>query len=224
MKERLDAQVVCTGLVLAVAVAVSAGIARAQTVDEIVAQNLKARGGIEKLKALNSTKITGDVEQHGRQDPPGDLGEASQPDAPRARRDAASARAQPRHRPASFRSREVVVAFDGNMVWQINPMMGEGPQQITGPQADMTKSQAADFDSVTARLQSKRPQDRLAGTEPIDGKPAYHLRIVTKNGLTQHYYLDVATGLEVRTSVIVEQGGMKAEAATDRPTIRRSTG
>ncbi len=204
-----------TGLALAVAVAVSAGIAHAQTVDEIVAQNLKARGGIEKLKALNSTKITGDVEQQGAKIH--QVIWAKRPNLMRRELDATPPPPAPNRAnvPPASGPVKVVVAFDGNMVWQINPMMGEGPHQITGPQADMTKSQAADFDSVLLDYKAKGHKIDLVGTEPIDGKPAYHLRIVTKNGLTQHYYLDVTTGLEVRTAATVEQGGMKAEVTTD---------
>ena len=59
-------------------------------------------------------------------------------------------------------------------------MMGGGAQQITGPQADMTKSQDGDFDSVLLDYKAKGTTIDLVGTEPIDGKPAYHLKIVTE--------------------------------------------
>ena len=45
---------------LALAVGV-AGAASAQTADELVAKNLKAKGGLENLKAVQGMKITGRV-------------------------------------------------------------------------------------------------------------------------------------------------------------------
>ena len=64
----------------------------------------------------------------------------------------------------------------------------------------------ADFDSVLLDYKAKGTTIELVGTEPINGKPAYHLKITKKSGLVQHYYLDVDTGLEVRTASDVDAG------------------
>jgi outer membrane lipoprotein-sorting protein len=192
----------------------SAGAARAQTVDEIVAQNLKARGGVERLKALNSTKITGDVEQRGTKIHT--VIWAKRPNLMRRELDATPPPPSPSRAsvPAISGPVKVVIAFDGSTVWMINPIMGDTPQRITGPQADMAKGDA-DFDSVLLDYKAKGSTIELVGTESINGKPAYHLKITRKNGLVQQYYLDVATGLEIRTAATVDQGGVKTEVMTD---------
>ena len=43
----------------------AAAAAHAQTVDEIVAKNLQAKGGAEKWKAVNTVKMTGKITMQG---------------------------------------------------------------------------------------------------------------------------------------------------------------
>ena len=54
----LSATLWCAALVLA-------GPAAAQTVDEIIAKNIEARGGIEKLKAVKTIRMTAKINQNG---------------------------------------------------------------------------------------------------------------------------------------------------------------
>jgi outer membrane lipoprotein-sorting protein len=191
-----------------------AGLAHAQTVDEVIAKNLQARGGVEKLKAMTSAKVTGDVEQQGTKIHI--VTYAKRPNMMRREMDATPPPPSPGRAsvPASAGPVKAVVGFDGTTVWMINPMMGDGPQAITGPQADMAKGDA-DFDSVLLDYKAKGHTIELLGTEQINGKPAYHLKITKKNGLIQQYYLDAATGLDIRTSTTVDQGGVKTEVTTD---------
>jgi len=192
----------------------TAGVAQAQTVDEVVAKNLAARGGVEKLKALNSAKITGDVVQQGAKIHI--VTYAKRPNMMRREMDAAvppGMPAGPSGKPAGGRG-EQIVAFDGANVWVMNSLMGPTPQAVTGPQADMAK-QDADFDSVLLDYKEKGHKVQLVGTETIDGKKAYHLKITKKLGFVQDYYLDADTGLELRTSSTVDQNGQPVEIRTD---------
>jgi outer membrane lipoprotein-sorting protein len=118
---------------------------------------------------------------------------------------------------------KVTVGFDGNTVWILNPLVNSAPQQITGPQAEVAK-QDADFDSILLDYKAKGHTIELLGTEPIDGKPTYHLKITKKNGLVQDYYLDAATGLERRTSSTIEQGANKVVVTTDLSDYRKVDG
>jgi outer membrane lipoprotein-sorting protein len=213
------------GIVVLALVACSAASARAQTVDEVVAKNLEARGGVERLKALESAKITGDVVQQGvkvhlvtwakrpnlmRREMEGPAPPAGSPGAAKL--------------PASADGKvKVTVGFDGNTVWILNPLVNSAPQQITGPQAEVAK-QDADFDSILLDYKAKGHTIELLGTEPIDGKPTYHLKITKKNGLVQDYYLDAATGLERRTSSTIEQGANKVVVTTDLSDYRKVDG
>ena len=203
-----------TGCVAALAMVTLTGLAHAQSVDEIVAKNLQARGGVEKLKAMTSAKITGDVDQRGMKIHI--VTWAKRPNSMRREMDATPPPPAPGRAsiPGTMGPVKAVVASDGAHVWMINPIMGGGAQEITGPQADMAKADA-DFDSVLLDYKAKGTTIQLVGTEPINDKPAYHLKITKKNGLVQHYYLDAETALEVRTSADVEQDGNKSTMMTD---------
>ena len=203
-----------TGCLAALATMALTGLAHAQSVDEIVAKNLQARGGVEKLKGMTSAKITGDVAQQGMKIHI--VTWAKRPNSMRREMEATPPPPSPGRAsiPGTTGPIKAVVASDGAHVWMINPMMGAGAQEITGPQADMAKTDA-DFDSVLLDYKAKGTAIEMVGTEPINGKPAYHLKITKKNGLVQHYYLDAETALEVRTSSDVEQDGNKATMTTD---------
>jgi len=211
------------GLAAVAAAALTLGVAGAQTVDEIVAKNLQARGGVEKLKAMTSAKITGDVDQQGNKIHI--VTWAKRPNMMRREMESTPPPPSPSRAtvPPSTGPMKAVMAFDGANVWMINPMMGPGAQQITGPQAEGIKEDA-DFDSPLLDYKAKGRKIELVGTEPINGKPAYHLQLTKKNGLVQQYYLDVATALEVRTATTVEQAGMKTDVTMDLSDYRTVDG
>jgi outer membrane lipoprotein-sorting protein len=177
-----------------------AALAHAQTAEEIVAKNLKAKGGVEKLKAMNSVKITGKISAQGMEFPMTTW--ARRPNLIR--------------REMTIQDKRVVSAFDGTTVWGINPMMtgSDDPQEMTGPMAQMTKDDA-DFDGVLVDYKEKGHKVELVGTETLDGKKVHHLKITKKNGQVQHYYIDADSGLEVRTVGSVQMGPTTTEVTTD---------
>jgi len=209
-----------SGIALGVAVLVAAfaGHARAQTVDEVVAKNLEARGGVDKLKALTTAKIIGDVVQQNTKIHV--VTYAKRPNL--MRRDVESPRPPGMPGPAGGTMKSVV-AFDGTNVWMTNSLLGDAPQAITGPQADLTR-QDADFDSVLLDYKEKGHKVDLIGTETVDGKKAYHLKITKKTGFVQDYYLDADTGLELRTSAVVDQNGERVDIRTDLSNYRTVDG
>ena len=171
---------------------VSAGVAFAQTVDDIIAKNIKARGGIEKFKSVNSMKITATVTAQGTKVPV----------------TVYTKRPNMMREETEFQGQKMVRAFDGTTAWTINPMMGGSPQALTGAAANMAMD-SADLEGPLVDYKQKGHTIELVGTEAIDGKPAHHLKITRKTGTVQHLYLDADTGLERKTIIALEQGGMK---------------
>jgi len=208
------------GAALAVAVA---GTASAQTVDEIVAKNLAARGGVERLKALESAKITGDVLQQGMKIHV--VTYAKRPNMMRRDMESTIPPGMPPRAggPPPGTKVKTVIAFDGTNVWVMNSLMGDAAQPMTGPQGDLAR-QDADFDSVLMDYKAKGHKVELVGKETIDGKSAYHLRVTKKIGFVQEYYLDAETGLEMRTSSVSDQNGERSEIRTDLSDYRTVNG
>jgi len=194
-----------TGAIAIAALLFAGHAASAQTVDDIVAKNLQAKGGVEKLKSMNSVRITGTVEAQGMQ-----MKMTTWAKRPNVFRREMQLPAQ-----GGGDAQKIVNGYDGTTVWMINPLMGSGEvQELSGPAADAAKGDA-DFDPVFLDYKAKGHTLELVGTETLDGKKVHHLKLTKKNGQIQQLYLDAETGLEVRSVATLEQGGMKADITTD---------
>jgi outer membrane lipoprotein-sorting protein len=164
--------------------------AHAQTVDEVVAKNLQAKGGAEKWKSVNTVKMTGRITMQGMQLPLTVY--AKRPNFNRQE--------------IVMQDKKLVQAFDGMTAWLINPMMGtDEPQALPGPAADLMRN-SADFDGALIDYKSKGHTIELVGKEKLADKDVYHLKVTMKSGHVQHYYLDAETGIEIKTSSEVDIG------------------
>ena len=97
---------------------------------------------------------------------------------------------------------KIIRAFDGDTVWQINPMIGfSDPVDMTGSEADALKENA-DMDGQLWQYKEKGYQLALEGTEEVNGNECYVLKLTKKNDNTDYYYLDTASYLvrKVRTT------------------------
>jgi outer membrane lipoprotein-sorting protein len=179
------------------------------TVDDIIAKNLQAKGGAAKWQAVKSVKMTGKMTAQGTQMPLTVY--AMRPNFNR----------QEITMPAG----KAVQAFDGTTAWIINPMLGiDTPQPVPGPAADLAKN-SADFDGALLNYKAKGSVIELVGSEKLDGKDVYHLKVTMKDGPVQHYLLDATTGIELRTTADVELGnGQKQTLTTDMTNYKQVEG
>ena len=177
-------------LACALVVMLVAGSATAQTVDELVAKNLQARGGLDKIKAARTLKMVAHLNSQGM-----DLPMTMYARRPNLTRKELTLGAQ-----------KILFVFDGTTAWQINPLQAvTDPVIVTGPELDVVR-QESDFDSPFVDYKSRGYAITLVGTETTGGRTLHHLKL-TKNSSTQECYLDAETGLEART---VNQGPMGA--------------
>jgi outer membrane lipoprotein-sorting protein len=165
-------------------------VAHAQTVDDIIASNLKSKGGLEKIKATQTVRMSGSVvarDMMGR-DVNGTMTMvAKRPNLMR--------------RDAELGGQRVVNAFDGTSLWMAMGTMP--PQQLPNTQTAYAR-QDAEFDSVFVDYKDKGTRIDLVGKETVADTPVYHLKVTKKGGPPQDYYLDAATGLEKRISVAAQ--------------------
>jgi outer membrane lipoprotein-sorting protein len=179
----------------AAALAVPSVPASAQTLDDIVALNLKAKGGLEKIRATETVRMTGTI---AARDPGGHEMKANMV--------ILAKRPNLMRRETTVEGQRSVMAFDGKTFWMARS--DRPPQQLPGAQAAYAM-QDAEFDSVFVDYKEKGHKITLAGKETLDGQPVYHLKVAKKNGPVQDFYLDAETGLEKKISVQV--------AAPDQP-------
>ena len=175
---------------LVAAVCFHVGSAHAQTVDDIIATNLKSKGGLEKIRATTTVRMTGTVvaRDMSGQNVKGTMAMvAKRPNLMR--------------RDATVGGQRIVNAFDGTSLWMAMGTMP--PQELPGSQAAYAR-QDAEFDSVFVDYKEKGNRIELVGTETVEGKPAYHLRVTKKGGQPRDFYLDAETGLEKKVTVSVQ--------------------
>jgi outer membrane lipoprotein-sorting protein len=189
-----------------------ASAAAAQTADELVAKNLKAKGGVERLKALQGMRISGRVSLPGANAGPSASGGLEIPMT------IITKRPNRFRQESTVQGQKVVAAFDGSKAWMINPIMGsDKPQEITGDRLEMVKQQA-DLDGPLVDYKAKGTTVELAGTDTVDGKPVHKLKVTPKSGRVVYLYLDDQTGLEAKTVMEVpadESGGQPGGATLE---------
>jgi outer membrane lipoprotein-sorting protein len=152
-------------------------------VDEIIAKNVQARGGLEKLKAVQSIKSTANMSMGQGMEAPGVL---IQKRPSLARLD------------FTIQGLTAVQAYDGKSAWQIMPFMGKkDPEPMS---ADETKEveEMADLDGPLVDYKSKGHQVELLGKEKVEGTDAYKIKATLKNGDVQTIYIDSDSFLEIK--------------------------
>jgi outer membrane lipoprotein-sorting protein len=197
-------------LTFALSLIAVAAVAHAQTVDEIVAKNLQAKGGAEKWGSVNSVKMTGKIAAQGQEMPLTMY--AKRPNLNRQE--------------ISLPDGRIVQAFDGTTAWVINPLLGtDTPQAVPGGVADMMKN-SADFDGALINYKTKGHTIELVGKEKLADKDVYHLKVTMKGGQVQHYFLDAESGLELKTSaeVATGMGGAKQTFDTEMSNYKAEGG
>jgi outer membrane lipoprotein-sorting protein len=156
--------------------------ASAQTVDDIIKKNTEARGGLQKIKAIKSLKMTGKITIAG----PGiELPITIQQKRPNAFR-----------MDANFQGQPVVQAYDGETGWQVNPGVKE-PEKMAGDDLKEAQEQA-DIDGALIDYKEKGHTVELLGKEDVEGTPAYKLKVTLKTGDVRYVYIDAANSLELK--------------------------
>jgi outer membrane lipoprotein-sorting protein len=182
--------------VLGFALLIGAPVATAQTVDEIIAKNIQAKGGIEKLKSTNSVRMTGTATIQGTQVPVTTV----------------SKRPNMMRNEIEMAGQKMVQGFDGTSMWMAMP--GMPAQEVPpGPQTEILKRNST-FDPVFLDYKEKGHKIEFKGKELDGGKDVYHLVVAMKEGPVAHYYIDASTGLETKTVIEIDDPALKGQLET----------
>jgi outer membrane lipoprotein-sorting protein len=184
---------------IAAAVAVMAPPAAAQTVDELVAKNLQARGGLEKLKGVQSLRMTGKITMGPGMEAPVVL-ELKRGNQMRVE--------------FTFQGMTGVQAFDGKTGWAVMPFAGSQDPVPMPPEAVKDAEEQADIDGPLVDYKAKGTTIELLGKEPVDGQDAYKLKVTLKNGNVRTIWLDAARSLEVKGESTRTMQGTQVESET----------
>jgi hypothetical protein len=176
-----------------------AASAPAQTAEELVAKNIEAKGGIAKIKAIKTLRMTGRLQQ-------GDFTavvgqEAKAPDLLRLT--------------FTIQNMTQVQAYDGAVGWQISPFAGRKDPELLGEDDMRDLVEQADFYGPLIEYRDKGHTVEYLGHDSVDGDDAYRLKVTLKNGDIVYYDLDPDTYLEIRTETQQFIRGSVRERVTD---------
>ena len=156
-------------------------------VDEIVSSNLAARGGKERIQALQSIRETATATASGGR-------------IARVVREI--------KRPGLFRlefstqGTKSVFAHDGETGWQVAPLQGQFEPQAATPETDMAAGvDQRDIEGPLVNWREKGYSVELVGSETLPGGEAFKLEVTLTDGAIRYDYVDVASRQIVRSDI-----------------------
>ena len=176
-----------------------APIAHAQTVDEILAKHYEACGGLAKMKAVNTMRVTGTIAMGQGMDAPFTM-ERKRPGMSRME--------------FTVQGMTGVQAFDGAKTWSVMPFMGKKDPEVGTDEDNKNAQDDADFDGALVDWKTKGSTVELAGKEPVEGADAFKLKVTKKSGNVEYYYLDTETYLLVKSEAKRKIRGTEIEGET----------
>ena len=180
------------------ALALFAVPATAQTVDDIIAKNIAARGGLEKIRAIKTLRTTGTMTLGPGIEVPVVI-EQKRPNMMRM--------------DVTFQGMAIAQAYDGKTGWQINPMQGRKDPEPLPEEALKQMDLQADVDgSPLVDYKSKGSTAELLGRDKVDGVDTYKIRLTLKTGDGLVIYIGAEQFLEVKIESRMKTRGTEIES------------
>jgi hypothetical protein len=159
--------------------------AGAQTVDEVIAKNIQAHGGLEKLKAVKSIRTTAKLSQ-------GSF---------RAEVRQENKRADKVREEFIIQGLAQVQAYDGKTGWQISPFGGRKDPELLSQDDLKSLVVDADMDGPLMEYKEKGHKAELVGHDTMEGTDCFKIKLSMKNGDVRYYYLDADSFLELKVEI-----------------------
>src|ERR1700722_14263650 len=166
-----------------VAVVLLSGVApslSAQTVTQIIAKVFAARGGLTKMRAIKSERVSGTISFGS---------EASGPFVVELKRPLKM------HMTLTVQNQTMVRVFDGTQGWANNPFAGKANPDPMNDEDLKNISEEADFDGPLVDSRKKGNQVALVGKDKVEDKDVWRVKLTTKNGDVRYYLFDATSFL-----------------------------
>jgi len=175
-------------------------LAASQTADELINKNIEAKGGMEKIQAIKTLRMSGHVMF------PGGLtaGTGQENQRPNLVRET-----------TSLQGMTAVQAYDGSTGWQVQPFGGKKDPELMGEDDLRDLTLDADLDGPLVNYKEKGNTVEYLGHDIVDGDDALRLKVKLQNGDIIYYFLDPDTFLEIRKEVQEFIRGSVKETASE---------
>jgi hypothetical protein len=159
--------------------------ASAQTVDEVIAKNIQAKGGADKLKSVRTIRTTAKFSQ-------GSF---------RAEFRQEIKRADKVREEFIIQGLAQVQAYDGKTGWQISPFGGRKDPELLSQDDLKSLVVDADIDGPLVDYKEKGHKAELVGHDSMEGTDCFKIKLSMKNGDVRYYYLDADSYLELKLEI-----------------------
>ncbi len=157
-------------------------LAHAQTVDEIIAKNIQARGGLEKIKSLQSLRVTGRLSIGGFR----------------------AAFVQENKRPFKVREEQIIQgmigidAYDGKTAWHVVPWEGRKDPDLLSTDDRKALVEDADIEDQLVDYKNKDHRAEYMGHDSVEGSDCYKIKLTLADGDVRYYFIDTDAFLELK--------------------------
>ena len=166
---------------LASSIAMAAGL----TAEQIAEKNAAARGGLAAWRAVDSMKLTGQMDAGGRP-------------AVRLPFEMSLKRPHKSRLELHVKDQTAVQVYDGQQGWKLRPFLNRDDVEAFTPQEAQAAADDADLDGPLIDHARKGTRIELAGTDMVEGHKAYRLHLTRADGRQSDLWIDAATFLDVK--------------------------
>lgn len=177
--------------------AVAPGL-QAQTVDEVIAKNVEAHGGVEKIRAIKTLRVKGKLEAGFFR--AAFLTENKRPDSVRNE--------------LTIQGLTQIRAYDGKTGWQVSPFGGRKDPELLSQDDMKDLVVSADLEGPLMDYKKKGHTAELMGHDSVEGTDCYKVKLTLKNGDVRLYYLDADSYLEIKLETQTTIRGTVQETET----------
>ena len=154
-----------------------------RVIKTLVAQNIEARGGADIWQAVNTLRVTGQM----------DLGQGMH--VPYV---------MEQKRPGKmclefvFDEETAIQCIDGNSGWVLLPFRGRYEPEVMAEDEYREMADAVSIDGLLFNSVERGHKVRLVGKEVVAGRSAAKLEVTLPNGVTRWIFIDEETGLDLK--------------------------
>ena len=187
-------------LLFAVAALSFASLAPAQTLDEILAKNYEAKGGLAKIRAVQSVRISGNIT----------LGPGMEAPAVIEQKRGSKMRMD-----ITFQGMVLTpMVLNGTTGWKLMPIQGNPNPEALSPEEMKDALEQADMDGFLVDYKAKGHTVEYLGKEKVEGTDAYKIKATLKSGDVRTVYIDTDSNLEIKLESKSTRRGTEVEGDT----------
>ena len=167
-------------LLSAASASLRSSAAPAGSVAQVLAKVYTARGGLVKIRTIQTQRVTGTI-SFGN--------DASGPFFVEFKRPLKM------HMELTVQNQTMVRIFDGKAGWANNPFAGKANPEAMGDEDLKNISDEADFDGPLVDYRKKGNQVELVGKDKVEDKDVWRVKLTTKSGDIRYYLFDAGSFL-----------------------------